>query len=351
MNIAIDSSPLSNDHQHRGIGQYTKLLIESLKQYEFTHVYTLFTRKESIPKDADIVHYPYFDPFFLTLPIRKIKPTVVTVHDIIPIVYAGHFSVGIKGKAKWLIQRSSLQSSDAVITDSEASKRDIVEYCRVSKETIHVIYLAPSSKSHIIRHQIVLENTRKKYNLKANFILYVGDVNWNKNIEGLLRAFVLFKKKIKTIHLVLVGESFTDPLLPEAVSLRELVKTLGIEQSVHLLGYVSDDDLVSIYNLANGYVQPSFSEGFGLPVLEALKCGTPTVVANTSSLLEIAGPSVLVDPLSPDDIARGMSIATALKSNSRFQSNAKAWVEKFSWEKVAHELVKVYRGVLNNRKK
>lgn len=345
MNIAIDSSPLSNDHKHRGIGQYTKLLIESLKRYESTHVYTLFTRKESIPKDADIVHYPYFDPFFLTLPIRKIMPIVVTVHDLIPIVYARHFPAGVAGRTKWLIQRTWVRRADAVITDSEASKRDIVNHCGLPDNTVHVIPLAPSSGYHVVRRQESLNATRKKYALPAKFTLYVGDVNWNKNIAGLLRAFALLRKQIRDIHLVLVGESFTYTLLPEAVTLRALVKALGMEQSVHFLGYVSDDDLVSIYNLANVYVQPSFAEGFGLPVLEALSCGTPTVVANTSSLLEIAGPSVLVDPLKPDDITRGMSIATALKSNSRFQSKAKVWVGKFSWEKVAHDVVNVYRDM------
>lgn len=348
MNIAIDSSPLSNDHKYRGIGQYTKLLIESLRQFEPTHTYTLFTRKESIPKDADIVHYPYFDPFFLTLPIRKTKPTVVTVHDLIPIVHADHFLAGIKGRAKWLIQRSSLQSSDAVITDSYASKRDIVNHCGLTDDTVHVVSLAPSPIYHVVHRESILNTSRKKYALPVKFILYVGDVNWNKNIEGLLQAFALLKKQIRDIHLVLVGESFTHSSLPEAISLRELINTLGIRTSVHFLGYVSDEDLKSIYNLAAAYVQPSFAEGFGLPVLEALTCGTPTVVAKSSSLLEIAGPSVMVDPMKHDDIARGMSVAITLKSNSQYQSKAKTWVEKFSWEKVAHEVVNVYRGILKN---
>lgn len=351
MNIAIDSSPLYNDHKYRGIGHYTKYLIESLRQFEPTHLYTLFTRKESIPKDADIVHYPYFDPFFLTLPIRKAKPTVVTVHDLIPIVHSDHFPAGVGGRTKWLIQRTSLQGTDAVITDSEASKRDIVVRTGLLNQTIHVISLAPSPSYHVVRRQAALDVTRKKYALKAEFILYVGDVNWNKNIEGLLRAFAFFKKQTRAIHLVLVGESFTHLSLPEAVSLRALVKTLGIEQSVHFLGYVSGDDLVCMYNLARVYVQPSFAEGFGLPVLEALRCGTPTVVANTSSLMEIAGPSVLVDPLNPNDIARGIHVAITLKSSPQFQTKAKAWVDKFSWEKVAHDVVNVYRDVLNNRKK
>ena len=170
MNITIDSSPLHNDHKHRGIGYYTKYLIESLRQYEPTHVYTLFTRKESIPKDADIVHYPYFDPFFLTLPIQKSKPIVVTVHDLIPIVYARHFPAGLVGRTKWLLQRTALQGADVVITDSEASKHDIVAHCGLPDTTVHVIPLASSAGYHVVRRRDALDTTRIKYQLTPEFI-------------------------------------------------------------------------------------------------------------------------------------------------------------------------------------
>src|SRR5258706_5833567 len=101
MNIAIDITPLETGHSGRGVGIYTKNLIESLQKYEKKHTYILFTPKQGVPKNTDIVHYPYFDPFFLTLPLIKTKPSVVTVHDLIPLVFPEKFPPGIRGYMKW----------------------------------------------------------------------------------------------------------------------------------------------------------------------------------------------------------------------------------------------------------
>src|SRR5258706_7275203 len=107
MHIAIDTSPLANGHKFRGVGSYTQSLIDALQKYEGEHQYSFFTGN-AVFKDVDIVHYPYFDPFFLTLPFKKTKPTIVTVHDLIPLLYPDKFPPGLRGKVKWYIQQRLL---------------------------------------------------------------------------------------------------------------------------------------------------------------------------------------------------------------------------------------------------
>ena len=140
MNIAINVSPLQTGHKVRGTGFYLVNLKNALLKYFPERKFTFFTGK--INESVDLVHYPYFDPFFLSLPLRKNYPLIVTVHDLTPIVFPKHFPIGIKGRLKWYMQKIALKSADAVITDSEASKKDIVRYTDIPGIKVHVVYLA-----------------------------------------------------------------------------------------------------------------------------------------------------------------------------------------------------------------
>ena len=124
MKIAIDITPLESAHRARGVGVYTKNLIDALETYGKQHTYLYFTGHQLVPPDADVVHYPYFDPFFLTLPLVKPKPTVVTVHDLIPLVFPYKFPAGIRGNIKWQVQKLSLHGAKRIIADSNSSKND-----------------------------------------------------------------------------------------------------------------------------------------------------------------------------------------------------------------------------------
>src|SRR5690349_918086 len=132
MKIGIDISPLKTgnylSHRVRGTGFYIQNLVESLKKHFPHNSYTLFTKGEKLNLDLDLIHYPYFEPFFLTLPLNKKYKSVVTVHDLTPLVFPSHFPIGIKGWAKWQIQKRSLLRSDMIITDSQSSKKDINKY-------------------------------------------------------------------------------------------------------------------------------------------------------------------------------------------------------------------------------
>jgi hypothetical protein len=144
MNIAIDVSPIQPDNAHkaRGTGFYLEYLKKALLAINSTNEFTFFTQASELDANVDLVHYPYFEPFFQTLPLKKKYPTVVTVHDLTTIAFIKHFPPGIKGYMKWLLQRSSLQSCRAIITDSKASKRDIIKYAGIPAGKIHVVYLA-----------------------------------------------------------------------------------------------------------------------------------------------------------------------------------------------------------------
>jgi len=368
--IAFDVSPLSGGHAVRGVGAYTKRLVQALEQeskrareqelkidfVDFRHTtyniqHTTYT----------VAHYPYFDLFFLTLPLRKPTKTIVTIHDVIPLVFPEHYPPGIKGKLKFQVQKFSLRSVDAVITDSQNSKKDIVKYLSYPEEKIFVVYLAPAAIFKPITNHQSLITISKKYHLPQEFILYVGDVNWNKNTPGLVKAC----EKVK-IPLVIVGKQAAEknfdrshPENQDLVWLQEKYQSsiinhkqsllLRNQSSIFLTGFVPEEDLVKIYNLATVYCQPSFYEGFGLPVLEAMACGCPTVVAKTSSLPEICGSvAIMVDPYREDDIAEGLDkVMQDQKTRDTLIKRGLVQVKKFSWGKTAKGVVDVYKKVLS----
>lgn len=342
MKVAIDVSPLKSAHQFRGVGSYTKRLVEALQLIKLPNFSVQLVEKGKIPDNCDIVHYSYFDLFWLTLPLRKPKPTVVTIHDVIPLVFPQHFPPGIKGKIKFQIQKFSLREVKAVITDSQNSKIDVFKYLNYPKERIYVVPLAPGKEFRRLE-------AGKKYKLPQRFVLYVGDVNYNKNIPGLVKAC----EKIK-VPLVIVGkqavEKDIDRRHPENKDLVWLQDHRN--QSVILTGFVPNEDLVAIYNLAAVYCQPSFYEGFGLPVLEAMACGCPVVAANTSSLPEVCGKAaVMVNPYDINDIVTGLKkVLYDISIYDILRKRESAWVKKFTWEKTARETIKVYQKVYQENK-
>lgn len=348
MKIAIDTTPLHSGHKDRGVGMYTKLLIEALQKYEGNHSYHFFTRGQKVPKNVDIVHYPYFDPYFITLPLFYFLPTVITVHDLIPLVFPEHFSAGTRGTLKWNYQRMRLCAAARIVTDSRASKKDIACITGVSSSRIDVIPLASAPEFRKISDKEVVRNIRKRYHLPEKFILYVGDVNWNKNIPGMVNAFERVMRLMPDVTLVLVGKAFLDSGLKEVQEIHGIINAKKMEHTIIRIGSVPLEDLVAIYNLASVYIQPSFYEGFGLPVLEAMACGTVVVSSGAGSLSEIAGPAVVIDPSDPGDIARGLLDALALSDfecGDRIEKQ-NIWGKQFSWQRVARETIASYESAL-----
>lgn len=233
-----------------------------------------------------------------------------------------------------------------MITISETSKKDIVRFLGIPQERVHVIYLAAREIYKSISDQKLLTKIKSKYNLPDRFVFYVGDVNYNKNLLGLCQACKLAK-----IPLVIAGKQAAskdfDRTHPENKPLVKLLREYGEDTDVMRIGFVPDEDLAGIYNLASLYCQPSFYEGFGLPVVAAFASGCPVVASKTQALVEIAEPgAIFADPKDPADIAEKISmILKDLTLRAQLIETGKVLVKKYSWDKVARETAKVYEKV------
>lgn len=315
MKIAIDISPLNNkQHAVRGAGFYIQHLRDTLMAVKTKHEFLFLENMHDVPSDIDLIHYPFFEPFFLTLPLKKKYKTVVTVHDLTPLVLSNKFPAGIKGTLKWQVQKIALQQVDKVITDSYASKKDIVEYAAIKDQKVQVVPLAASGEFQQLKPGIWQKEVQKKYSLPDKFLLYVGDATANKNIPSLLKAVKHINETSSSpVHLVIVGKTLnmsTQHVDAYNAWNKDLVSSLLLaENDPHIvrLGFVSTADLVAIYNLATAAITPSLYEGFGLPVVEAMRCACPVITTKEGSLPEVAGEAAYyVNPYDVESIANGI---------------------------------------------
>jgi glycosyltransferase involved in cell wall biosynthesis len=294
--------------------------------------------------DPDIIHYPFFDLFYHTLPINKAKHTIVTIHDLTPLILASRYPKGLRGSVNLALQWVALQSVSAIITDSESSKRDIVRVFRVAPEKITVTPLAIDSEFKKTISPEKLEIVRQKYHLPKKFILTVaGGPNPNKNLPSLAEVTDRLG-----IPLVIVGkgmlQEIKEPVHPELI---DMVR-LKIYQHLILPGFVPTEDLNAIYRLATLYVQPSLYEGFGLPLLEAMTAGCLVASSKTSSLPEIYHEGAIT--FSPRKLSSmEKAIHKALKLSPEARQNqidtAKSRSTDFTWAKTAKQTEKVYKQV------
>lgn len=340
MKIVVDTSLLNSEHKTRGIGRYTRQLVESLRDLGTGNKIVL-TSKVDLVKNPDIVHYPNFDLFRKSLPWFPPAPVeIITIHDLTPLRMRDFFRPGLRsGLALWM-QSILVRRMKAVITDSEHSKSDIIEFLSIPPEKISVIPLGVD-KGFKLMPIGKIKSVKKKYYLPEKYWLYVGDVNPNKNLPVLLKVIAKLK-----INLVVVSRAFEKESLPEIVNLRKMILDLKIGNLVKILPSVQMDpvdDLAAIYSGAFSYIQPSLYEGFGLPILEAMACGTPVVSSNASSLPEVVGSAGLLVKPTESGLAEG--IKKILSDGSLRQKIVQAGLErvqKFDWAKTALLTLKVY---------
>lgn len=343
MRIHISTKPLHQASQVRGVGVYTRQLVDALTKNFPDDKYYLTDRPNT---QVDLVHYPYFEPFFLTLGAYHSTPFVVTVHDLIPLKYPFAFPPGLRGKLKWQLQKLLVRKSAHIITDSSASGTDIQTILQIPEDRLSVVPLAPSLG---VATKEIKQAAKLKYRLPKSFALYVGDINWNKNIPGLIREYSSLPNS--SLHLFLVGQAFTSTsTTPEALAIQKAVSQSGKADKIHLLGFLSPADLASLYSLATIYIQPSWDEGFGLPVLEAMAAGCPVLCSNRGSLREVGGEAVsYFDPAMLGDLAARLS--ELINSPARRQKliiQGKKHIKQYSWDKTAELTHAVYEKVLGD---
>lgn len=257
----------------------------------------------------------------------------VILYDLIPLIHEERYLTDPKVRRWYLDKVSQLRQANAWLAISEATRQDGIQHLKLPAE--HCVNISTDADSHFNAHVLpasVATDIRAKYGLSRSFVMYTGGIDYRKNIEGLIRAYSLLGKEIRDRHqLAIVCSIAREP----RDALLSLAREHGLEeQELILTGFVPDQDLVSLYSLCTLFVFPSFYEGFGLPLLEAMRCGAAVIAANTSSLVEVVGWSeALFDPSSDQSIAELISRGlTDEKFQQQLKNHATSQARKFSWE-------------------
>lgn len=360
MKIGIDARFLGTE---TGIGRYVLELVKHLEEAEGEKEFVIFLRKENwdiwqpknprfkkvladipwyglkeqleMPKiiareNIDLMHFPHFN-----IPFLYKKPFIATIHDLILLKYpsARASTLGpLKFYIKYLFYRLVLQrairESRKIIAASEFVKQDILKNFSVLPEKIKVTYVGVPS---------AFKNTHDRDCPRRDYFLYVGNAYPHKNLEGLMKAFEIFNKN-KNYNLILIGKEDY---------FKKRLKREFENKNIIFKDFVSDEELSEFYAGAAAYVFPSFSEGFGVPGIEAMAHGVPVLASNSSCLPEIYGDAALYfDPKNINQMAERME-EIAKDENLREELIKKGFeqIKKYSWKKCAEETAEIYNEI------
>lgn len=290
-------------------------------------------------KNVDIIHG--LDTF---VPNWQGCQKFVTFHDIVPLLFTDELytpkDFRIKKENDY---RNAVNIADKIITVSENTKKDLVEYFQVSPTKIETVYPGLDSNIFVKKSVEEIEKVRQYYELKENYLLFVGTIAGRKNTARLVEAFARTKAKTD-FELVLAGSlSYMGDLTLQAIEKNRL------QEKVKILGYIENEHLPALYSGAKGFLFPTIYEGFGFPILEAMLCETPVLASNIGSAPEIGGDfPVFVNPQDIDSIADG--IDKLLERNDFNLVKAREYARQYSWETSARKMLKIYKETLNNWK-
>lgn len=318
-------------------------LTNKFKCIEFQESSALKRNFFELPKlckeyELDLLHTQYFIPF------NRPCPVVCTIHDICFEHYSNIFTKKEYYTQKLLIPYAA-KKSKAVFTVSNHAKQDIASQYHIPESNLVVTYNAVNQNFRKLNEEELNESElRNKFDITGNrIILSVGNLQPRKNLPRLMRAFVKLKKDshFSDVQLVVVGKKawmFDDIMKESADNNKDIILT----------DYVSNEDLVRLYNLADGFVYPSFYEGFGIPPLEAMACGTPVAVANATSLPEVVGDAgMYFDPFSEEEITN--SIVKLLDEDKAIRDEKRIErVNCFNWQDSANAMFSKYIEVVGN---
>lgn len=283
----------------------------------------------------DVIHFPAFPP-----PLLVKSNVVFTVHDATMWKYKETLSFKNKLYMRPLTNRG-IKISKKILTVSESSRGDLVEVFPFVINKIKNTGISITENIEPVKDSILLNAVVNKYDLPKKFLLTVGSLEPRKNLIFLVKAFIKFKKNFPNdMKLVITGRNAWG-----SQEIKKLIK--GYEGDIILTGYVSDEELRGLYSLAHYFVFPSIYEGFGLPVLEAMACGTPVILSHTSSLPEVAGEAALYfNPHSEKSLVETLKCALE-EENLRVQLKEKGAKRRkvFSWKKIASSIYKEYSNI------
>jgi len=361
MKIAIDIRTAGGEKA--GKGWYTFHIVQNLLQLDSENEYILYA-KEGIAgfqqfknakvkliqgrglfwhkkiirdvkrEEVDVFFAPssYITPALLPYSIK----TIVTVHDLVAFLFPNRHNKKAVILEKLFLKRA-LKKADQVITVSNNTKKDIFKKFKYEKDKMDTVYCSASDDFKPIEKSS-LSPFVAKTNLPQNFFLAVGTLEPRKNYPGLIKAFAKFGEKFPNYHLIIVGKEGW-----EFRPIYEEIRENHLSKKVHILGYLSGKSLIGLYNLAKALIFPSLYEGFGIPPLEAMKCGCPVIASYSSSIPEVVGDSaLLINPEKPMEIASAMlKLASSEELCEKLRNKGLQQSRKFSWEKSAQKLLQI----------
>jgi len=370
MRIGIEGRTLQGERY--GVARYLSNLLRNLVELEGEEEYVVYLSRPITPLDFSsprldfkvLGHAPgltwrhlrlplamrrdgmdlHYSPSYF-LPLLKLCPSVVVVHDLTFKVHPEWFAQDRRFIFDDLFWRE-VKRAERIITVSEYSKVDIIRILGVDPSRVTVVNGAPDPLFRPIDDEARLAESRLKYGLEPGFLLTVGAIHTRRNLERLIEAVSRASQGLgEELQLLILGTPapFTPP-----VDIWGTARRCGMEGSLKHVEFVPEEDLLLLYNACGLFVYPSLYEGFGLPVIEAMACGTPVVCSNVTSLPEVAGDAALFfDPLNLEEIAQAVVRAlsdTALRDELRRAGKARA--SSFSWRRTAEETLGIFRQVI-----
>ena len=373
MRIAIDARTV-NAHKS-GVGEHVYNLIKALGKTNEENEYFLFVnyknvrdfqpgRFKQICTSISLDNHPMGDiwenlllprrlinekinvfhsPAFI-LPLRRLNcSTVVTIHDLIVFLFPKTFPRRFTIYMKFMISKA-VKKADKIITVSHSTRKDIVNLLKVPEGKIEVVYGAPNQVYRPVADKKMLETAKEKYGIYKKYILCVGTLEPRKNISRIIEAYYNLKRANASFDYNLVFSGGKGWLYS---SIFQILRKFRLEDDVVFTGYVPANDLCLLYNAAELFVYASLYEGFGLPPLEAMACGTPVISSNVSSLPEVIGDvGILVNPYSMEELAEAILKLLSdddLRTTLREKGLRRA--KLFSWEEAARKTLSVYREI------
>ena len=372
MLIGIDGNE-ANVKNKVGSNTYAFEILRELKKRNSNTEYLIYLKKKQqpdLPLQSKNWHYKILKPerlwtqfrlplelFFSTIKPHLLfspghygprfcpMPLVISIMDLAFLRFPEQFrKKDLFTLSSWT--KYSVKKAKKILTISEATKKDIIKYYQVEPEKILVTYPGYDRKKFKETKDLLrIKKTLDKFNLKSQYIIYVGTIQPRKNLEKLIEAFAEVINCVNyPLALVIIGKK---GWLYESVFQKP--EQLKIEEKVLFLDFIKSNELAHLLNSALCFVLPSLYEGFGIPVLEAMACGTPVVLSNGSSLPEVAGDlGIYVDPQKKDDIAKGIIKAIKIRRSGNYQvfkNRLIAKAQKFSWDKCGEKTYNLLQEV------